>query len=215
MEGTIETKKHDTSASLESNSLSVEMAAAYASMVGFYREHFKMTTQEAVEKVDQRPDGWQDRVLNCRPDQLTWLNFANLTKCDPDLAAQLWEKLKRIAQAELKSGHRAAQVVEGASNSPSVRAAFIALREDLAENCQPRNGIEWTLIDTIAHAFTLYEFWTERLMLLSMLECELPDKTVGTWNPPRVSESEAINQAAAMADRFNRPFSGRFERCGI
>ena len=45
-------------------------------------------------------------------------------------------------------------------------------------------------------------------MAWSMLECEgLPDKTWDdTWNPPRVSDSDAINQAAAMADRFNRIF---------
>ena len=34
----------------------------------------------------------------------------------------------------------------------------------------PGNGIEWTLIDTIGHALTVYEFWTQRLMLCSMLE---------------------------------------------
>ncbi len=172
------------------------MATAYANMVGVYREHLKLTTQEAVDKADEPPaDGWQDRVLKCRPDHLTWMDFAQLTKCDPDLARQRWDELKQIARNELKSGHRAAKVVEGASNSPSVRAGFIALREDLAAQWQPRNGIEWTLIDTIAHAFTLYEFWTQRLMLWSMLECEgLPDKTWDdTWNPPRVSESEAKN----------------------
>ncbi len=140
-------------------------------------------------------------------DQLTWMDFAGLTKCQPDLARKRWDELKQIARSELKSGHRAAKVVEGASNSPSVRAEFIALREDLARDWQPRNGIEWTLIDTIAHAFTQYEIWTARLMLYSTLEFdEVSVKANGEWNPPRVSDSDAINQAAAMADRFNRIF---------
>ena len=41
------------------------------------------------------------------------------------------------------------------------------------------NGIEWTLIDTIGHAFTIYESWTQGLMLCSMLE-ELHGRTSDT-----------------------------------
>ena len=208
MEAVAETKQAATPAALESDSLGMEMATAYDNMVGVYREHLKLTTQEAFDKADEPPaDGWQDRVLKCRSDQLTWMDFAQLTKCDPDLSRKRWDELKQIARNELKSGHRAAKIVEGATSSPSVRAEFIALREDLAAQWQPRNGIEWTLIDTIAHAFTLYEYWTQSLMIWSMLECEgVPDKANGEWNPPRVSDSDAINQAAAMADRFNRIF---------
>ncbi len=44
-------------------------------------------------------------------------------------------------------------------------------------------------------------------MLYSTLEFdEVLVKTNGEWNPPRISDSDAINQAAAMADRFNRIF---------
>jgi hypothetical protein len=32
------------------------------------------------------------------------------------------------------------------------------------------------------------------------------DRDEGKWTPPRVSEAEAIDQAAAMMDRFNRIF---------
>ena len=135
------------------------------------------------------------------------MDFAQLTKLQPNLARRRWEELKQLARNDLRSGHRAAKVIEAANNSPSVRASFIALREELASDWQPRNGIEWTLIDTIAHAFTLYEFWTQRLMHWSMLECVCqPDKARDTWDPPRVSDSDAISQAAAMADRFNRIF---------
>ncbi len=44
-------------------------------------------------------------------------------------------------------------------------------------------------------------------MLYSTLEFnEVSVKANGEWKPPRVSDSDAINQAAAMADRFNRIF---------
>jgi hypothetical protein len=31
-------------------------------------------------------------------------------------------------------------------------------------------------------------------------------REAGSWTPPRISDSEAIGQAAAMADRFNRMY---------
>jgi hypothetical protein len=133
MEALTETKQAATPAALESDSLATEMAAAYTQQICVYREQLNLTTKEAVDKVDEPPtDGWQDRVLRCSPDQLSWLDFTKLTKCDPNLASKQWGELKRIARNELKSGHRAAKIVEGATSSPSVRAGFIALREDLA-----------------------------------------------------------------------------------
>jgi hypothetical protein len=57
----------------------------------------------------------------------------------------------------------------------------------------------------LALAQTTFNFWMGRLMLYSMLEWELvPDKAKPKWKPPQVSESDALNQAAAMADRFNK-----------
>lgn len=89
------------------------------------------------------------------------------------------------------------------------RARFLAIRDELSDEWQPRNGIERTLIDTMAQAQTTFLFWIESLTLRATLESELnikPTKEDGKWTPPRVMEYEAIEQSAAMADRFNRMF---------
>ena len=190
----------------EAESLGMEMAAAFAHMVEFHREHWGLTTQEAIEKVNEPPVD-VTAVRKFRPDQVTWMDFVELTKGKPERGGKLWEQLQQIASRELKSGHRAAKVVEGATSMAFERAKFISLRDDLAAQWKPRNGIEWTLIDTIAQAFAQYEMWMTRLMLYSTLEFdEAAVKAKNTFRPPRVSDSDAINQAAAMADRFNRIF---------
>ena len=64
MEALTETRESPTPAEAESDSLAVEMAAAYAHQIGLYREHLNLTTKEAAEKADAPPaDEWQDRVL--------------------------------------------------------------------------------------------------------------------------------------------------------
>jgi hypothetical protein len=50
-------------------------------------------------------------------------------------------------------------------------------------------------------------FWTERQTVCSTIEAFEDDRIKGTnWRPPRVSDAEAMDRAAAMADRFNRIF---------
>jgi hypothetical protein len=85
----------------------------------------------------------------------------------------------------------------------------IAVREELAREWQSRSGIEQTLIDTLAQAYTDFLSWQERLTLYSALEPAVSGDSVkvhGSWNPPTVTASQAVERAAEMADRFNRMF---------
>jgi hypothetical protein len=72
----------------------------------------------------------------------------------------------------------------------------------------PRNGIERQLIDTMALAQSSYFEWLEtlacRTSLKSVSQKKLDEEA--PWIPPRVSEAEAVEQAAAMMDRFNKIF---------
>jgi hypothetical protein len=120
---------------------------------------------------------------------------------------QRWEEIKQAAREDLQSGHRAARTVEGYYSNPWKRAQFLAIREDLAKEWQPRNGIERQLIDTLAQAQTALFGWQEALAIYestkSLDEKYDIEKRAG-WNPPRVSEVQTIEQAAAMIDRFNK-----------
>jgi hypothetical protein len=99
--------------------------------------------------------------------------------------------------------------VEGYTSDAWQRARFLALREELAREWQPRNGVERQLIDQMAQAQTHMFFWQERLMVRASVEPlheKLDMEERGSWNPPRVSEHQALEQAAAIVDRFNRMF---------
>ena len=73
----------------------------------------------------------------------------------------------------------------------------------------PRNGVERQLIDTMAQAQAGYLSWLQTLTVRTDLESCTNDrmhKEEARWGPPRQSDADALDQAAAMMDRFNRVF---------
>ncbi|MBY0460605.1 MAG: hypothetical protein K2V38_25085, partial [Gemmataceae bacterium] len=104
---------------------------------------------------------------------------------------------------------RAAEAVETFNENAWHRARFLALREELSAEWGPRNGIERQLLDTMAQAQAGYLIWLHRLTAYTSLESCTHDRRVqdeGRWQPPRQSDADATEQAAAMMDRFNRIF---------
>jgi hypothetical protein len=90
---------------------------------------------------------------------------------------------------------------------PWDRVQFVVLREELAAQWHPSNGIEWSLIDTMAQSYTAQLHWMEQLTLYTGLEPHNDKEEIevrGCWNRPRVTDAQAIEQAAAMVERFNR-----------
>ena len=87
-------------------------------------------------------------------------------------------------------------------------AEFLVLREEFSEQYRPRNGIERTLIDTLAQSYSSYLTWLERLTAYTHLEPKAQAvKDEGRWSPSRVEHAKAIAQAAEMVDRFHRMFT--------
>ena len=99
--------------------------------------------------------------------------------------------------------------LEGGGGSPWRRARFLALRHDLASEWQPANGVERQLIDQMALAYSATLDWLDTLATRGGHQSRderREARETGRWQPPRVSEQEAIDQAAAMVDRFNKIF---------
>src|SRR5262249_22623048 len=84
----------------------------------------------------------------------------------------------------------------GREPTPWKRAEFHAIRRELAEGYQPRNGLERQLIDMLAQAQAGYYFWMHR----SYASAEL-----GAY--------EAA-EALEMADRFNKMFARTLRALG-
>ena len=194
----------------EAGPLACEMAGAHRRMVETYRQQCRLTAQEALARVDGPLDPvYEGRLATCEPSELTWLDLHALAERDPNLAAQRWAEIRQAALDELRTGHRAGKTLEASTFKPWDRAKFLAIREELASEWQPRNGIERTLIDAMALAYTAQLFWTERMTLFSTLEPFNGSEAVkerGSWTPPTIAVADAIEQAALMADRFNRMF---------
>ena len=94
--------------------------------------------------------------------------------------------------------------IESAHATPKERAELLVMREELGT---PRNGIERTLLDTLALSQMAFLNWMETLTLRATLDTESDNATSkqsGKWTPPRVCDFQAVQQAMEMADRFNR-----------
>ncbi len=86
----------------------------------------------------------------------------------------------------------------------------MALREEMSEGWQPRNGLEHALIDMLAMSFSLWLHWTELAhgwatgFIKESIEIE---ERVGlNWRPPNIKVAEAVERANPYADGYNRQF---------
>ena len=149
-----------------------------------------------------------EHVMDTPPDQITWNTLARLAEHDPETAQAALQRIHTEAHNELLSGHRAARAIDP-DGSPGP-ARFLQVREAFSVDWQPPGGIEASLIETLAIAHMAQLHWMERLTRLSTTEPLREDREVeqrGGWNPPTVDAAAAIDQAAAMVDRFNRLFA--------
>ncbi len=195
----------------ELESLSRELGAAYARRIAFYRNEYKLELAEAQERAELRHNPeFRQRGLTDPPDQVTYSALEDLADKDPAQALVAWQRIKAAAHDDLMSGHRAAQVMEfaGVTNAWQ-RAQFFAIRTAFIEEWQPANGGERLLVDMLAQAYASWLAWLEQLQVYTTAETSRQHSKLqdsGYYDLPRVSHAAAVEQAAAMADRFNRLF---------
>jgi hypothetical protein len=195
--------------STEISSLAREMASAYLKLVEWNREECQRSVEEADRLARGHDDRyWARRALEQPPDQVSWSALGALAEHDPDAMQATWERIKAAARDELDSGHRAAHTVEW-TGGPWERAQFLAIRAAFHAECQPRGGIEAALVDQMAQAHTMYLRWTHEFHIQASTESSREDhkrKHDGYWQPPRIDTAAALDQSAAMTDRFHRLF---------
>lgn len=190
----------------EAGSLARAMAEGYADALAAHNERVKLALGDA--EMAALSAGEPTDALTVAPQQVSWLTLAELVQADPERFELAWQRIKGEARAELDSGHRAAGVLPPFSY-PWEQAQFLAMRQAFIDQWQPRGGVEDVLIDTMAQAHTSYQMWLSRLMFEATVDVS-PDarraQRAGGWQPPRLDAAAAMEQAAAMADRFQRMF---------
>jgi hypothetical protein len=174
----------------EAKMLAREMAAAYRDRVLRHKHELGLSSEEAAAKADEPPSLSETiRITDRAPDELTWEDLQALVGQTGGRSVDRWDEVKRAAREELRSGDRAGAVLQGRQPHPFQLARFLALREDLADGWQPRNGIERQLIDQMAQAQVMMSLWLERLS---------PDDAV--------ADPDGADKVGAMADRFQKMF---------
>ncbi len=147
-----------------------------------------------------------EQIQSTPANSLSWLQLNELKKAVPELAQDRWNEILESALAELSSGHRAAKATEGFNSTPYERARFIVLLAELRRQYEPRNGAEEILIQNLAQAQTLYEQALKHFCHLTTTQCNMKTEDDDEWTPPRITEAEAVEQAALTVERFHRLF---------
>jgi hypothetical protein len=127
--------------------------------------------------------------MDCAPEELTWADLQEILGQTGERAADRWEEVKQAALEELRSGHWAGGVLEGDDPRPYRLARFLAIRAELTEGWQPRNGVERQLIDLMAQAQSAMFFWQEHLYARACVE-----------------GYEPADLAGAMVERFHKMY---------
>jgi len=191
-----------------SSSFAREMADEYKGFVKVYRERMEMSAAEAHERaVEPADDFTLEHAMTTTPDQVSWHAISAVGERDPALAQQVWQRLVEQARDDLASGNRAARAIEGYQHAPWDRARFLVLRESLAKEWRPANGIEWMLVDMLAQAFTLYEADMQHVMTYMTMEASLNDHQIqknNKYETPRLTSAEALARVEQGMERYQR-----------
>jgi hypothetical protein len=169
----------------DARALAIKMSVAYEQRVRQIKHEQGLTTEAAAVADKTCSISRLYDIEDCPADRVKWDDLMELNRTSPERALRRWEQLKEAAREDVKSGEWAAAVLEGRDASPLQRARFLALREELAAEWQPKNGIERQLIDQMTQAQTALFSWLHRLATDDYLDAD---------------------KAAAMVDRFNRMF---------
>ncbi len=204
-DGAIIPVEHDTRSI---SSFAREMADEYKGFVKVYRERMEMSAAEAHERAGEPADDFAlEQAMTTTPDQVSWHAISAVAERDPMLGQQVWQRLVEQARDDLVSGNRAARAIEGYQHDPWDRARFLVLRESLAKEWRPANGIEWMLVDMLAQAFTLYEADMQHVMTYMMMEASLNDYQIQKTNKyetPRLTSAEALARVEQGMERYQR-----------
>ena len=185
----------------EAGSLADELAKARRRILEHYERVYQLSHEVALAKVKEMGSKENlEFILQRPPTETSWWDLDQMAAHDPDLAAERWLEIKEAARQELTSGHRVAESVANSDEYAWKRAQFLALRDELSSEWSPRNGLEWTLIDMMAQAWTGQMIWMKKLVTLESIQTSESSSKTNVISPA------ALDQAAIMLDRFNRIF---------
>jgi hypothetical protein len=191
----------------DAGEVAAELARSFRDLVESYREYYKLSRPEAVARASEHDPSQLDRIVNGPPDEVSWFDLEAVAQKDPEEAQRAWERIKQAARSELRSGHRAARMLEAGVGTCWERARYLALRTELAVAWQPRNALEQQFLDQAAQFQTLLEHWLEVLVAHTTLAALGQKRALEgreRYEPPRLSDAAAQDRAAGLVERLHR-----------
>jgi hypothetical protein len=201
----------------EAKEIGLTLARNYRDSLQYYRTMHRevsgLTHKEANEKAQadvdatRSPEEWLlERIAETPANELSWHDLEVLENQQEGQASQCWQQIKDAARQELVTGQRGAEVVLDCLGTPFERARYAVLREELAKEWQPRNGIEWALIEQMTQMQTMYFHWLSVAHGRVMRIYRGLAKGEARYQAPRVSEQACQEFAADMAERYHKLF---------
>jgi hypothetical protein len=175
---------------------------AYVQAVAYYRE-----SGHSPDEADALARAPLTHLADAPSHEVGWFALNTLLDSAPEQAVAIWERVKRDAAHYVESGSQVAEAL--AYDTPWQRAQFCVIQKAFYDEWQPGGGVERALLDTIAHAYCAYFYWAGQVQQRTMSDpletpTERSRRRSGEWVAPRLTTADAIEQAAQMADRFNR-----------
>lgn len=161
------------------------------------------------------------------PDQVDWGQLGRLMEHQPERARDLWGEIKQAARQELAIGVRAAEALESpmpGNRTPWNRARYLAIVDALTADLLPRGALEGLMIQRMASTLDRCLHWQKEAVQREEMEIWQGQSTIRQehagmslaekernrmgygYLPPRVSQAEAIHEAALMSERYERAF---------
>lgn len=138
-------------------------------------------------------------------DSLGWHNMADAEFDKEGSAETLWNHVNERAREELKSGMLAASVVSE-NQTPMTYARFLARREALIEEWQPRGGQEMQMVETLAQLQTLQDHWMQICVQRTLFDAKEESRHIqrnGKWEIMPIGKDALMEQAHEMLGRVN------------
>ena len=189
-----------------------EMTKAFAGSINFYKSEYggNMSHLEAVEQADSMNRWRRDSIDESQPEKIGWSHISAVAEISMEDGLKLWARVREAADDELESGRRSAKVISH-NNQPYTLAQFLAIRDSFADQWQPDLGIESSMIDMMAIAFSLFLYWSEvahqRAVEMHDSQCKEVERFESKgWKSPYQSQVDAVDQAHRLAEGYNRQF---------
>src|SRR5262245_15959146 len=101
----------------EAQVLAAELAGAFGRLITTYRKPCGLSPEEARNLATNAPESYRLQILDKPPAEVEFSDLEWLAERDAAQSLERWDAMKEDARAEVRSGYRAAQALEGGRSS--------------------------------------------------------------------------------------------------